>query len=72
MSLAEKEHIWRICKKWVNDDVDEEPSVEEKSESSVEEVQPPPPEPQEEMVPKRLYDEQLRHIALLKQEHEKE
>jgi hypothetical protein len=20
MSLAEKEHIWRICKKWVNDD----------------------------------------------------
>ena len=35
MSLAEKEHIWRICKKWVNDDVEEEP---EESETSEEEV----------------------------------
>ena len=23
MSLAEKEHIWRISKRWVNDDIDE-------------------------------------------------
>ena len=24
MTLAEKEHIWRICKKWVNDSSDDE------------------------------------------------
>jgi len=54
MSLAEKEHIWRLNKKWVCDD----------TESEVDE--PPPPEqpsPSEEMVPKRLYDELLRQIA---------
>jgi hypothetical protein len=32
MSLAEKEHIWRVCKKWVNDDISEEEVSSEEEE----------------------------------------
>ena len=38
MSLAEKEHIWRVSKKWINDESD----IEEKSSES--EQIPPQPE----------------------------
>ena len=60
MSIAEKEHIWRISKKWIDDDIEEE--VEVREVSSMSSDPEPPKEPlqeppqQEEMVPKRLYD----------------
>ena len=54
MSIAEKEHIWRISKKWIDDDIEEEVEVREVSSMSSDK---PPPKEEEEMVPKRWYDE---------------
>ena len=63
MSIAEKEHIWRISKKWVDDDIEEE-EIEEREVSSM--SSEAPPEPTEEMVQKRLYDKLLNEMENLK------
>ena len=69
MSIAEKEHIWRISKKWVDDDIEEE-EIEEREVSSM--SSEAPPEPTEEMVPKRLYDKLLNEMENLKIQHKAE
>jgi len=55
MSIAEKEHVWRIGKKW-----DNEGELEHVDESISD---------QEEMVPKKLYDNLLKSFRKLEKQH---
>ena len=80
--MAEKEHIWRLSKKWVKDEVCDEPVHCDEQYSSRSNCSDPEcchsshslkkPVCTEEMVPKRLYDELLSEMAGLRKAYREE